>query len=86
LTDRAVLQRSYRKARDRSMALLLVGIVLLTPPVVGVSLIDGKIAGIPVPLFYIFIVWALLIAGTALLSRRLTNDEPLDESNEIDDT
>ncbi|MEM7043256.1 MAG: hypothetical protein AAF543_10650 [Pseudomonadota bacterium] len=76
--DRAELQLSRRKARDRSIALVLVGIVALTPPIVGVSLIDGGIGGIPAPFLYVFGVWSALIAGAAALAGPLldTEDSP----------
>lgn len=41
------------------------------PPLAGISLIDEKIAGLPITLIYIFLVWALLIAGAAFLAGRL---------------
>jgi len=68
-------QFSRRNIRDRSVALLLVGIVMLLPPIAGISLIDEKFLGVPVPLLYVFAVWALLIAGAALLARPLRNSE-----------
>ena len=71
MRDRARLQLSRRKVRDRSIALLLVGAVLLMPPIGALSLIDGHIASIPIPIVYVFVVWILLIGGTALLSNRL---------------
>ena len=45
------------------------------PPLATIFLIDGKLAGVPIPLLYILIVWGLLIAGGALLAR------PLQESD-----
>jgi len=63
------------KHRDRSIALLLVGFVLLFPPVAGLSLIDTTVFGIPFPVFYVFAVWAALIAGAALLARPLLESD-----------
>lgn len=57
------------KFRDRSIALLIFGVVLLLPPIAGLSLIDIKVFGLPFPVIYAFTVWALLIAGAALLVR-----------------
>ena len=51
-----------RKARDRSLALLLGGIVFLMPPVAGIFRIDGSVFGIPIVLLYVFFVWLLLVA------------------------
>lgn len=62
---------SERKINDRSMILLLVGCLLLTPPLAGVFQLDTRILGIPFTGFYLFAVWAGLIAGAAALSRRI---------------
>jgi hypothetical protein len=62
---------SYRRISDRSMILLLVGCLLLTPPLAGIFQLDTRILGIPFTGFYLFIVWAGLIAGAAALSRRI---------------
>lgn len=63
------------KYRDRSIALLIVGIVLLFPPFVGLSLIDARVFGIPFPVFYIFFVWAALIAGAVYLAGPLRDSD-----------
>ncbi len=82
LTDRGQLQLSRRKVRDRSIVLVLVGTVALLPPVAGISLTDGSIGGIPVPLLYVFVIWAGLIAGAALLGRALLDTEDSPSSTE----
>ena len=41
------------------------------PPVAGISLIDGNIGGVPIPLLYVFVVWLALIVGAAAQSRSL---------------
>ena len=76
MKDSTDLQLTHRKARDRSLALLLAGIVLLMPPAVGISLIEATFLGIPVPLIYLFCVWVTLIAGAAILSNTLLYDDP----------
>jgi hypothetical protein len=60
-----------RKAQDRARILPLVGLILRLPPVAGVVRLDGAVFGVPLTLAYLFLVWALLIAAAALLSRRL---------------
>lgn len=75
VTDRAREQLAQRTARDRSIALLLVGTLLLLPPFAGIFLVDGRIAGIPIPLAYVLAVWALLIAGAAILSSTLRDSD-----------
>jgi len=62
---------SERKINDRSMILFLVGCLLLTPPLAGIFQLDTRILGIPFTGFYLFAVWAGLIAGAAALSRRI---------------
>lgn len=69
------LQLARRKTRDRSIALLLGGIAFLMPPIAGISLIDDDIAGMPVPMLYLFVIWALLIVGAAALARKLRESE-----------
>ena len=71
VTDRAKEQLARRTARDRSIALLLIGTLLLLPPFASIFLIDGNVVGVPIPFAYILTVWALLIAGAALLSSTL---------------
>ena len=56
-----------RKARDRSLALTLAGVVFLMPPMAAVFLIDGSFAGIPLPLVLVFAVWIVLVAGAYFL-------------------
>lgn len=58
--------------RELSCILLIVGCVLLLPPGALLYQLEVKIAGIPVVLLVIFAIWALLIAGCALVSRALT--------------
>lgn len=82
MADRANLHLIRRKTRDRSIALLIAGAVLLTPPLAGISLIDGNIGGVPIPLLYIFAVWIMLITGAGLLSRPLIESDDLSTSTE----
>ena len=79
---------SERKINDRSMILLLVGCLLLTPPLAGIFQLDTRILGIPFTGFYLFAVWAGLIAGAAALSRRIQRsadwDNPEDKQYQQD--
>lgn len=67
--------RRNRKARDRSIALLLVGIVLLMPPIGAIFRINTDAFGLPFPLLYIFVVWVFLIVGGTLLAKPLLDSE-----------
>ncbi|RVU38240.1 hypothetical protein EOI86_02790 [Hwanghaeella grinnelliae] len=71
MRDRADLQLSRRETRDRSLVLLIVGAVLLMPPVASIFLLDSTVFGIPILIFYIFSVWFALIIGAAILAKPL---------------
>ncbi|MEQ8319078.1 MAG: hypothetical protein RH946_02355 [Rhodospirillales bacterium] len=75
MVDNTDLQLARRKIRDRSVALLVVGIVLLMPPMVRIALIDVDIFGLPFALVYLFSVWGLLVVVAALLARPLRDSE-----------
>ncbi len=76
--DRAQKQLWQRKLRDRSVVVLILGAVLLLPPVGSIALVDAALFGLPVPIIYVFAVWALLIAAAASLARGLDQDMPSD--------
>lgn len=69
------LQLSRRKTRDKSFALIILGVVLLMPPIVRTSLFEGSVFGIPFTMFYMFVVWGGLIAGAVILSPRLRDSD-----------
>ncbi len=69
------LQLPRRKTLDRSIILLIVGAVLLMPPIIGISLVDMKLGGIPIPVLYVFIIWAALICGAVILARPLRDND-----------
>jgi hypothetical protein len=73
---------SDRKTSDRALVLLLVGCLLLTPPLAGIFQIDIRIMGIPFTGFYLFAVWGVLIAGAAVLSRRMQKSADWDDSQD----
>ena len=57
------------------MVILIVGVALMMPPVGTVVLMDELLFGLPLPLLYIFVVWAGLIIGAALISGPLRDSE-----------
>lgn len=69
--DRAEEQLRQRKIRDRSLVLLLTGIVGLMPPVANIANLPLSLGGVPLVLVYVFAVWALLIGGAILLAGSL---------------
>lgn len=71
MKDRAAQQVRFRKARDRSLVLLLVGCFLLMPPTAAAFQLNASWNGVPATLIFVFVVWGLLIAGAAYLARSL---------------
>ena len=71
---------SQRKIRDRCFVLVIIGMVLILPPVADIAKIDQRILGIPFTILYLFLTWAGLIFCAFLLSRPLKNmDLPPDD-------
>ena len=75
MKDRVTQQLRYRKIRDRSLVLVLVGTVLLMPPVAGIFQVNTSVGGIPAPMVFVFVIWALLILCAAVLSKTLNQDD-----------
>ncbi|MCW2306121.1 hypothetical protein [Rhodobium gokarnense] len=82
MSDHTEVQFLHRQTRDRAIVLVIVGVAVLMPPIIGMSLIPHKIAGIPVPLLYVFSVWICLIAGAFLLARRFAESDPTVSSHD----
>jgi hypothetical protein len=59
-----------KRTAERLVALLAAGVVALNFPLLSVFRGRGLVAGIPVLYVYLFLVWLLLAAGTALILRR----------------
>ena len=86
MKDRASQQVRFRKAKDRSLVLVLVGCILLLPPVAAIFQLEATWNGVPATLMFVFTIWGVLIVGAAMLSRSLNQEEeqsapgdPLDE-------
>lgn len=73
------------KSRHIAVLLPVFGLLLLMPPALLVFDIDGKVAGVPVIVFYIFGVWAGLIIGAAILSRYLDQRAPALSPDQADE-
>jgi len=58
------------------LVLTVFGGLLMLPPLVNVFNQNITHFGIPQIVFYLFAVWILLVAGTALLVRAMPRDEP----------
>lgn len=50
---------------DRLVALFLVGVMALNPPLLRAFGVDGTVFGFPLLVFYVFVVWGLLIGLAA---------------------
>ena len=61
-----MLRRTAR--RDRLVGLFLLGVILFNPPIL--NLFGGTLFGWPVLFVYLFVAWALIIAGVALVVGR----------------
>lgn len=66
------------RLRERALALPLLGLLLLSPPVLAMFGRAVYLAGIPLSYAYVFTVWLGLIALGAVLARRLPDGEPAD--------
>jgi hypothetical protein len=74
-----------RKTRDRALILPLVGVMLLLPPFAAVFEVEGRLFGLPVTWVYVFAVWAVLIAGAALIAGRLSEPEGAHDASAAED-
>ena len=59
------------RTRDVAALLPLLGVFLLMPPVITLFVADADVGGVPLIVVYLFGVWLALIAGAAVLARRL---------------
>ncbi|MBY8975447.1 hypothetical protein KHP62_06500 [Rhodobacteraceae bacterium NNCM2] len=64
-----------RKVKDSALIMPLIGLLFLTPPIANLFAVDERLFGVPVLVIYIFAVWAMLILGALILSRRLRQSE-----------
>ena len=85
MDDRAKQHRQRHRTHDRATILLILGVVLLMPPLAGVFNLEARIAGIPLTLVYLFSVWAVLIVGTAVMSGRLGRGERNEDGEDRDE-
>ena len=56
---------------DAAVVLPLIGLFLLMPPAITLFVGPYDVAGVPLIVAYLFGVWAALVAGAALLARRI---------------
>lgn len=70
-TRRADAAFRARRLRETSALLPLAGLVLLIQPVASVFALPHRIAGVPLVVLYVFLVWAALILAARALGRQL---------------
>ena len=68
-----MLRRAAR--RDRLIGLFILALILFNPPIL--TLFGGTVFGWPALYIYLFVAWALIIAGVAVVVER--NAPPTDE-------
>jgi len=69
------------KLSKRLVALFLLGCVLLNYPIISLFNLEIPIFGLPLLLVYIFGIWGLLIALTALATMFRSNEHKNDSDN-----
>jgi hypothetical protein len=66
------------RTSDRLIALFLLGVLAISPPLLAVFRVDAFIADMPLLFFYLFGAWTLLVAFLALIieARRAEMPDP----------
>lgn len=67
---------------ERLIGLFLFGLLLFTPPLIGVFDKADLVGGIPVLYLYLFVAWAMLIGMTALIVERPRGDDDFAETEQ----
>ena len=66
------------KPREAAALLVCLGLALLFPPIVLIFAKPHHMLGIPLPVFYIFGIWLVLVLGAVAVSRLLPDPESSD--------
>jgi hypothetical protein len=61
---------------DRLIALFLLGVLLLMPPMLAIFNVERLVFGIPLLYLYLFVAWILLVGLVALVLRPRRSDDP----------
>jgi hypothetical protein len=64
-----------KRTSERLVALFLLGVLLLFPPLLGVFNQPVRSFGVPLLFLYLFVIWAVLILLTAAVVRSLGPDD-----------
>ena len=71
--------QAQSRGRELLIALFLLAVLLLTPPLLMVFNQPTRLFGVPLLYLYLFVVWAVLIALVALAVER--HDDALDDAD-----
>jgi len=76
--------QAQSRGRELLIALFLLAVLLLTPPLLIIFNQPTRLFGVPLLYLYLFVVWAVLIALVALaVERRDTADALADADTEV---
>ena len=63
-----------RKLVSSALFFTLFGVFAFLPPLILLFRFDARIGGVPVETVYVFVLWAVLVAGARWFSRVLPDD------------
>lgn len=63
-----------RKLISAALFFTMFGVIAFLPPLVLLFRFDARVAGVPVEIVYIFVLWALLVIGALWFSRVLPDE------------
>lgn len=63
-----------RKLISAALFFTMFGVIAFLPPLVLLFRFDARVAGIPIEIVYIFVLWALLVVGALWFSRVLPDE------------
>lgn len=66
------------KPREAAALLLCLGVVLAFPPIALIFARPHYVLGVPLPVFYLFGTWLLLVLSAIAISRLLPDTESAD--------
>jgi hypothetical protein len=78
------MRQERRKTVGGMLLLTVMGTLLMLPPAVYVFSQPHNLFGIPQIVFYLFVLWFVMIVGTALLARSAPPDDDDSDSSEGD--
>ena len=74
--DLAETALAWRKLKDVTVALPILGLFLYLSPIPQVFNVPMRIAGVPLIFCFIYGMWIVLIVLSARLSARISRDDP----------